>query len=72
MPSDPLMPYADRDDPLNGSDYQTGKPCIEPGCERPAGTAWSPYWCFEHNVERLDRITASLETIAEGMSDHAV
>jgi len=41
----------------NSSRYHTGKPCIEIGCNDPAGTAWSPYWCFKHNLERIDRIT---------------
>lgn len=49
--------YNDPKDPRNGPKYHTGKPCIEKGCGRPAGTAWSPYWCYEHNVERIDRIS---------------
>jgi hypothetical protein len=44
-------------DERNGPTYQTGKSCIE-GCGRPAGTAWSPYWCHPCNVERMRRITA--------------
>jgi hypothetical protein len=34
------------------------------GCDRPAGTLWSPYWCFEHNVERIRRISRQLDEIA--------
>lgn len=49
----------------NGPYYHTGKACIEPDCKRPAGTMWSPYWCFECNVERIDRISKNLEEIAE-------
>lgn len=66
------MSYRDRDDPGNDHKYHTGKRCIESGCERPAGTAWSKLWCFEHNVERMDRISAALEaaratlTLADG------
>lgn len=33
-----------------------GHHCIEDGCEEPAGTLWGPYWCPEHDVERLDRV----------------
>lgn len=57
--------YNDPKDPNNSSWYHTGKECIEPGCTNPAGTAWSPYWCFEHNVERIDRISANLDRIVE-------
>lgn len=45
----------------NSATYHTGKPCIENGCEAPAGTRWSPLWCFAHNVARMKRITAGLE-----------
>lgn len=44
----------------NSARYHTGKPCIEDGCELPAGTAWSPHWCQKHNAERMERITKSL------------
>lgn len=39
----------------------SGRLCIENGCPEPAGTFWGPYWCPRHDMERLDRITASLE-----------
>jgi len=55
------FPYRDLDHPLNSSTYHTGKSCVEKGCDRPAGTHWSPFWCAEHNAERLERITATLE-----------
>lgn len=42
----------------------SGRTCIERGCEEAAGTLWGPYWCPEHDKERLDRISASLEEIA--------
>jgi hypothetical protein len=45
----------------NGKKYHTGEPCIVEGCENPAGTWWAPAWCFEHNVERIKRITKQLE-----------
>jgi hypothetical protein len=49
-------------DSFNGLKYRTGKLCVEENCNRPAGTAWSPYWCPQHNAERLDRIIAQLDT----------
>lgn len=47
-------------DSCNDLKYRTGKICVEDGCNRPAGTAWSPYWCLQHNAERLDRITKQI------------
>lgn len=48
----------------NSLKYHTKKLCIEKGCPNIAGTAWSPYWCFKHNVERMRRISDSLNKIA--------
>lgn len=47
----------------NGPAYHTGKLCVERGCERPAGTAWSSYWCQPCNAERMRRITRQLEDL---------
>lgn len=61
--------YADPDDPGNGPEYHTGKPCIVRGCSEPAGTWWGKYWCFKHNVariERIDRISSQLDAIVNG------
>ena len=66
--ADTPEPWRNRADPRNGSAYQVGHTCIEMGCEQPAGTAWSPYWCFEHNVERIERITQQLAEIKQGMA----
>lgn len=41
----------------------SGRTCIERGCDNPAGTPWSPYWCPACDVARLDRISANLEDI---------
>ena len=60
--------YADPNHVGNSAKHYTGKQCIEKGCEAPAGTKWSPLWCFEHNVQRIDRISASLEDIVQQMS----
>jgi len=57
--------YNDRECEGNSEKYHTGKVCIEHGCNNPAGTAWSPYWCVECNIKRMDGITKSLEKIME-------
>lgn len=57
-----MKAFEDPNHPGNGPEHRTGKPCIESGCDRPAGTAWSPHWCFECNVERMRRIGAFLQT----------
>ncbi len=43
----------------------SGRVCDEPGCEQAAGTWWGPYWCPEHDQERLDRISAQLKALIE-------
>lgn len=59
----PLPRHADPNDPLNASSHHTGKPCIEKGCTRPAGTYWSPYWCQPCNSQRMARITKALDAL---------
>ena len=49
--------------PDNSPRYHTGKPCIEPGCTEPAGTAWGPDFCQRHNAERIKRGEERLQTI---------
>ena len=51
--------FEDPHDPLNGVQYRTGNPCVEPGCDRPAGTAWSRYWCQPCNALRMNGINLS-------------
>jgi hypothetical protein len=41
----------------------SGRPCLEPGCNKPAGTLWGPMWCPEHDRERLDRIDTQLSDL---------
>ena len=53
--------FEDPNDPLNGEKYHTGRACIEPGCERPAGTHWSHLWCQPCNAARMRRIDATLK-----------
>jgi hypothetical protein len=56
-----MMPYEDPNNKGNSAKYHTGKPCIEPGCNEPAGTGWGPYWCMKHNAERINRINKSFD-----------
>jgi len=64
-----LPAYADLNNPGNGPDHRTGKPCIVEGCTEEAGTAWSPHWCPQHNIERMSRITRQLRAIVKGFGD---
>lgn len=57
--------YHDPSHPGNAPSYHTGKSCVEEGCERPAGTAWSPWWCQPCNVERMDRIGRNFRSLVE-------
>lgn len=58
----------DPSDQLNGSQHHTGKACIETGCDNPAGTAWSPFWCQPCNAKRMQRIGASLAAMATALA----
>jgi len=64
-----IEPYEDPNHEGNSSQYHTGKVCIEQGCDKPAGTAWSPLWCFEHNVERIHRIDAGFASVLQKYND---
>lgn len=55
-----MMRCENPSDPGNSPIHLTGKLCIEHGCKRPAGTAWSPYWCQPCNAARMKRIDAGL------------
>ena len=57
--------FNDPDCEGNSPAHHTGKPCTEQGCDNPAGTGWGPYWCFEHNVERIERIDRQLHDLAD-------
>jgi hypothetical protein len=41
----------------------SGRRCAEQPCDKPAGTGWGPYWCPEHDKERLDRVSAGFASI---------
>ena len=53
--------YQDPNDSLNGAQHHTGKKCVERGCDRPAGTHWSKFWCQPCNAARMGRISGILE-----------
>lgn len=57
--------YEDPKDAGNGPEHHTGKECIERDCDNPAGTSWSPFWCFECNRARMRKITGQLEALIE-------
>ena len=59
------MKCDDPSDPKNSAKFHTGEKCIEKGCDRPAGTAWSPYWCQPCNAKRLHRVSDQLELAVE-------
>lgn len=63
MADAPIPRYADPRDPFNDPSHLSGRTCIEKGCDRPAGTKWSPYWCQPCNAERMDRISKALEAM---------
>ena len=58
-----IPPYKDRNYPGNSKKYHTGEPCVTKGCNNPAGTKWSPLWCFECNVKRMDRIGGQFDSL---------
>jgi hypothetical protein len=58
-----MLAFEDPNHEGNSPKYHTGKPCMTQGCDKPAGTWWSPYWCFEHNVERIKRIDTQFAEI---------
>lgn len=61
-----MQPYEDPAHPGNADSHQTGKPCHYK-CGRPAGTVWSPILCRPCNIERMNRINANMETLAENL-----
>lgn len=42
----------------------SGRTCTETGCDQPAGTRWGPYWCPDHDAQRLDRITTQMSALS--------
>lgn len=60
-----MLAYQDPNHEGNSAKYHSGERCRGKDCKEPAGTWWGEHWCFKHNVERMDKISATLETMAE-------
>ena len=58
-----MKPFEDPNHEGNSNKYHTGKLCVERHCNNPAGTAWSPRWCFECNVKRMRDISNQFELL---------
>lgn len=56
-----MMNYENPEHDGNSAKWHTGKQCVEKGCKRPAGTWWSPLWCFDHNVKRMRKVSDGLD-----------
>ena len=61
----------DPDNSFNSAVYHTGFRCIEPGCWRPAGTAWSYLWCQPCNAARMKRITLDMNAMRAALTAQA-
>jgi hypothetical protein len=49
----------------------SGGVCVESACEEQAGTLWGPMWCPEHDKERLDRVSDSLDSMVRRFENEA-
>lgn len=58
-----MKAFEDPENRGNSDIHHTGKLCTEVGCDNPAGTWWSPHWCFPCNVKRMQRIGKHLESM---------
>jgi hypothetical protein len=58
-----VKPFEDPNHEGNSAKYRSGRSCHTKGCKEPAGTWWSPHWCFAHNVERIHRIEAGINDV---------
>lgn len=56
-----MSSYRDKASEGNSKKHLSGKDCID--CGEPAGTAWSPYWCVDCNIKRMDRIDGQLSDL---------
>ncbi len=60
-----MKPFENPSDPGNSDKHHTGALCISPDCKHPAGTKWSPLWCFSCNVKRMEYIDRQLKKLTE-------
>lgn len=58
--------YRDRAAFGNSIEYRTGRLCLTEGCINRAGTAWSPLWCVDCNIKRMDMLRRRLATMLGG------
>lgn len=63
-----MEPCQDVNHPHNSPKLHTGKKCVEMGCDKPAGTGWSPFWCQACNAKRLMHISAVLHHEVDRMA----
>lgn len=47
----------------------SGSTCVEQECDSPAGTWWTPLWCPDHDLVRLNRISNQFAKLAEGFRE---
>jgi len=67
-----MMQYENPDSPFNSSLYHTGKVCVERDCDKPAGTWWSPFWCWEHNAKRMSKITEGFKEVSLSLKNREI
>lgn len=51
-----ILAFEDPNHKGNSIRFQTKNKCVNL-----AGTMWSPYWCFKHNVERMKRLNKQFD-----------
>lgn len=44
-----------------------GSTCLE--CNKPAGTIYGPYWCPDHDSQRIHNLLNDLRTIRNGLEE---
>ncbi len=64
-----MKAFEDPEHEGNSSKYHTDFDCTKKDCTLPAGTWWSPYWCFKHNIELVNRISKQLEGVIDGFTN---
>lgn len=60
-----IKKWSDPDNSFNDEKYQSGRICIEEGCNETAGTFWSSLYCFSCNAKRMTRINLSFMKFAQ-------
>jgi len=60
--------YADPDHEGNSSKYITNNKCDTHDCSNFAGTAWSPHWCFDCNIKRINKISKQFNALLSNVT----